>query len=625
MTLLWTIPALPLIGFLCLALAGRRLSRAAVSVIGVGSITAAAIVAVLVAREFLAGPADGGAFVQPLWTIFALTGLRVEAALRLDALSLVMTLVVTIVGALIHLYSTGYMKDDPGYARFFACMNLFVAAMLTLVLADDMLFLFVGWEGVGVCSFLLIGFWYDDPANGKAAAKAFLVTRIGDVLLAIAMFLFVAEFGTLHMATLLERAPIAWGMGSGLAALAAVLMLGGAIGKSGQVPLQVWLPDAMAGPTPVSALIHAATMVTAGVYLVARMHGIFMLAPGVMWLVAIIGAVTLLAAGLAALAQRDIKRVLAYSTISQIGYMFLALGVGAWSAALFHFFTHAIFKALLFMAAGAVIVALHHEQDMYRMGGLRRRMPLVFWTFLAGAISLAALPVIGAGFFSKDMILFEVATSSQGGLVLWGVGVAGAFLTALYTCRMVCLTFFGDSTPHVDGPTPAVMTVPLVLLAVAATVAGWLEVPRTLGHSPAFSHLLESVLPAAPLRSVPLSFEVTLLLVSGAVVLSGLLTGWLLWKRGAFADRGDAGSSLYGWLAAGLGFDRLYGAFVTQPYMAFALANAADGIDGVWRGTAAGCRMLAHQLRRAQNGRVRWYAAAIGAGTVLAVYLVVYR
>ncbi len=277
------------------------------------------------------------------------------------------------------------------------------------------------------------------------------------------------------------------------------------------------------------------------------------------------------------------------------------------------------------MAAGAVIVALHHEQDMYRMGGLRRRMPLVFWTFLAGAISLAALPVIGAGFFSKDMILFEVATSSQGGLVLWGVGVAGAFLTALYTCRMVCLTFFGDSTPHVDGPTPAVMTVPLVLLAVAATVAGWLEVPRTLGHSPAFSHLLESVLPAAPLRSVPLSFEVTLLLVSSAVVLSGLLTGWLLWKRGAFADRGDAGSSLYGWLAAGLGFDRLYGAFVTQPYMAFALANAADGIDGVWRGTAAGCRMLAHQLRRAQNGRVRWYAAAIGAGTVLAVYLVVYR
>jgi NADH-quinone oxidoreductase subunit L len=620
---LWLIPALPLAGFLCLVLAGARLPRSVVSMIGVGSVSGAAVVALIAGRQFL----DSGstAFVQPLWTFFDLASLRVDAALRLDALSLVMTLVVTVVGALIHLYSTAYMKDDPGYARFFACMNLFVAAMLTLVLADDMFFLFMGWEGVGLCSFLLIGFWFDDPANGRAAAKAFLVTRIGDVFLAVAMFLFVSEFGTLHIATLLERAPVAWSAGSGLAALAALLVLGGAIGKSGQVPLQVWLPDAMAGPTPVSALIHAATMVTAGVYLVARMHGIFVLAPGVMWLVALIGAVTLIVAGLAALAQRDIKRVLAYSTISQIGYMFLALGVGAWSAALFHFFTHAIFKALLFMAAGAIIVALHHEQDMYRMGGLRRRLPLVFWTFLAGAISLAALPLIGAGFFSKDMILFEVAVSPSGGMLLWGVGVAGAFLTALYTCRMVCLTFFGDAEPHVYGPAPAAMVLPLVALALAATVAGWLEMPRTLGHNPAFSHLLESVLPAADLHGASTSFELTLQVVSSAVALAGLLTGYLLWKRGAFADRGDQASPFYGWLASGLGFDRLYGTLVTQPYMGFARANAADRIDTAWQGTADGCRAIGHQLRRAQNGRLRWYAAAIGAGTVLAIYLVVYR
>jgi NADH-quinone oxidoreductase subunit L len=624
-SLLWTVPVLPLAGFFVLFLAGSRLPRSVVSMVGVGSVAAAAVVALLLARDFLIAPPAGGALEQPLWTIFDVGGLRVDAALRLDALSLLMTLVVTVVGALIHVYSTAYMHDDPSYARFFACMNLFVAAMLTLVLADDLFFLFLGWEGVGVCSFLLIGFWFDDPANGRAAAKAFLVTRIGDVFLAVAMFLLASEFGTLHIATILERAPQLWGAGAGIATVAALLVLGGAIGKSGQLPLQVWLPDAMAGPTPVSALIHAATMVTAGVYLIARMNGLFLLAPGVMTVVAIIGALTLLVAGAAALAQRDIKRVLAYSTISQIGYMFLALGVGAWSAALFHFFTHAIFKALLFMAAGAIIVALHHEQDMFRMGGLRQRLPVVFWTFVIGAVSLAALPLIGAGFFSKDMILFEVATSGQGGWLLWAAGFIGAFVTALYTCRMVCLTFFGESRAHhVEPRTPMAMTVPLVVLAVAASVAGGLEIPRTLGHYPAFSHFLEAVLPHAPLREASVQFELMLQAASVLMVAAGLFVGWRLWQAGTFTRAVESPTSVQSWLASGLGFDRVYGAFVTRPYKAFAVENAADPIDSVWRGVAVSSGGLGMWLRVTQNGRLRWYAAALGAGLVVAVFLVVY-
>ncbi len=623
-SLLWLIPALPLAGFTVLALVGARLPRAAVSIVGVGSVTASAVVTVLLATAFMSAPPEGGAVVQPLWTFLEHGDLRLAAAVRLDALSLVMTLVVTVVGALIHLYSTAYMRGDAGYARFFACMNLFVAAMLTLVLADDLFFLFLGWEGVGLCSFLLIGFWFDDPANGRAAMKAFLVTRVGDVFLAIGMFLLVAQFGTLHIATVLERAPQVWLAGSAMATLAAFLLLGGALGKSGQLPLQVWLPDAMAGPTPVSALIHAATMVTAGVYLIARMHALFALAPAAQATVAFIGAATLLVAGTCALVQRDIKRVLAYSTISQIGYMFLALGVGAWSAAMFHFFTHAIFKALLFMAAGAIIVALHHEQDMFRMGGLRKRLPLVFWTFLAGAISLTALPLIGAGFYSKDMILFEVATSELGGTGLWLAGFAGAFITALYTGRMVAVTFFGDANHHIDRPTPAAMAVPLVVLAVAATFAGLLELPRTLGHRPLFSHFLGQVVPHAPLREVSVQTELMLQVASAVIVLLGLAVAWSLWMRRPAATVDEPTTPVRAFLASGWAFDRLYAVVITQPYGAFAKANAADGIDAVYRAVASGCRALAGWIRLTQNGRMRWYAAALGAGTVVAIYLVVY-
>ncbi len=422
--LLWLIPALPLAGFLTLTLIGDRLSRRHMAWVGAGSVGGAALVTALVAVDFVGRLPDTASYRHTLWTWIETSGLSVGIAWYLDALSLLMTAVITGVGFLIHVYSIEYMREDEGYRRFFAYMNLFVACMLTLVLADNLLLLYLGWEGVGLCSYLLIGFWYRQSANGAAAQKAFIVTRIGDTAFAIGLFLLFANLRTLSIQEVQSLAAQAWPIGSDIAMLVAALFLAGAVGKSAQLPLQVWLPDAMAGPTPVSALIHAATMVTAGVYLIARMHTLFTLAPPVQYAVAIIGVVTLLLAGLSALAQRDIKRILAYSTISQIGYMFLALGVGAWSAALFHFLTHACFKALLFLAAGAVIVSVHHEQDIFRMGGLRRPLPLTFWTFLIGAAALSGLPLITSGFYSKDWILWSAWSSPIGGPWLWLGGAA---------------------------------------------------------------------------------------------------------------------------------------------------------------------------------------------------------
>ncbi|MFH1144546.1 MAG: NADH-quinone oxidoreductase subunit L, partial [Candidatus Eisenbacteria bacterium] len=474
------IPALPLAGFLILALFGARLSRRAVAVIGTGTIGLAALLAARLAFSLIAGQA-GTSILAHLWTWWSVDAFAPVVALRLDPLSLVFVVVITGVGFLIHLYATEYMRDEEGYARFFAYMNLFVAAMLILVLADDLLLLYLGWEGVGLCSYLLIGFWYRDPANGRAARKAFIVTRLGDVALAIGIFFVFWNLGSSRIPVLLERAVAAWPVGSGLALAAALLFLGGAVGKSAQLPLQTWLPDAMAGPTPVSALIHAATMVTAGVYLVARLQALFALAPAALTVVAVIGAVTLLLAGASALAQSDIKRVLAYSTISQIGYMFLALGVGAWSAAVFHFMTHAFFKALLFLGAGAVILALHHEQQIDRMGGLRRSLPLVFWTFLIGSASLSALPLVTAGFYSKDLILFEAWSAPLGSPWLWAAGLAGALITAVYSFRLVFRVFAGPlKTPVTRRPGYAV-TIPLVALAVLALIGGFVEMPATLG------------------------------------------------------------------------------------------------------------------------------------------------
>jgi NADH-quinone oxidoreductase subunit L len=469
--LVWLIPLLPFVGFLVLAIAGSRLSQPQVALIGVGSVGLAALLAILVAVSFLGSLPSRPAYGQTLWTWMAVAGFTPTIGLYLDALSLIMVLVVTGVGWLIHLYAAEFMQPEEGYSRFFAYMNLFVGSMLTLVLADNLLLLYLGWEGVGLCSYLLIGFWYLDATNGQAARKAFLVTRLGDTAMAIGLFMLFTNLGTLDIQALMQRAVQTWPVGAGMATAVAALLLGGAVGKSAQLPLHTWLPDAMAGPTPVSALIHAATMVTAGVYLIARLHVLFTLAPGVQAVVAVSGVLTLLIAGCSALVQRDIKRVLAYSTISQIGYMFLALGVGAWSAAIFHLMTHAFFKALLFLAAGAVILSLHHEHDIFHMGGLWRRLPFVFVTFLIGSASLAGFPLITAGFFSKDLILWQTWASVHSSRWLWGAGVVGALLTTVYSFRLVFRVFFGpERTPvHTTLPHPRCSRCP-----GPAVARGWL-------------------------------------------------------------------------------------------------------------------------------------------------------
>ena len=491
--LLFLIPAIPLAGFIVLALLGRRLSKKVIAYVGVGSVGMSALLAVIMAIEFLGDPPQGHAFTQTLWTWMQFNGYAQTISFSLDALSLVMILVVTVVGFFIHLYSSEFMSDEEGYSRFFAYMNLFVGSMLTLVLADNLLLLYLGWEGVGLCSYLLIGFWYKDPANGHAARKAFIVTRIGDTAMALGLFLLFTNLGTFNIQDLMRNASQQWAVGSATATLAAALLLGGALGKSAQLPLQVWLPDAMAGPTPVSALIHAATMVTAGVYLIARTHVLFELAPVVQTAVAVIGAATLLLAGCSALVQRDIKRVLAYSTISQIGYMFLALGVGAWSAAIFHLMTHAFFKALLFLGAGVVILAQHHEHDMFKMGGLRKELPVTFWTFLIGSASLSALPLVTAGFYSKDLILWQAWSSPSGGTALWMAGLFGAFITSIYTFRMVFVTFFGVSKMDVSYRPGLRITIPLIVLAFLSLGGGFVELPDTLGSLHLFSDLLKTV------------------------------------------------------------------------------------------------------------------------------------
>jgi len=435
MKLLWLIPTLPFLGAFVLVLFGSRLPKKMVPVIGAGSVGLAALITLLVGADFISSSSKSVDTIA--WQWLDVAGLSAAFAFHLDALSLVFIFVITLVGFLIHIYSAEFMLDDDGYARFFAYLNLFVSSMLILVLANNLVLMYLGWEGVGLCSYLLIGFWYTEEKNGYAARKAFIVTRVGDTAMAIGLFMLFQNFHTLNIQEIATQAPQLWTVGSQTALIISLLLLGGAVGKSAQFPLQTWLPDAMAGPSPVSALIHAATMVTAGVYLIARTHAIFELAPVALMVVGIVGAITLLIAGFAALTQFDLKRVLAYSTISQIGYMFLALGVGAWSAAIFHFMIHAFFKALLFLAAGAVIMALHHEHDMFKMGGLKKKLPIIYWTFLIGASSLAALPIITAGFYSKDEILWLSLAGENGNIYFFLVALLGAFVTSIYTFRMV--------------------------------------------------------------------------------------------------------------------------------------------------------------------------------------------
>lgn len=623
---LWLIPALPLAGFVVLALAGYRMPRRAIATIAVTAVALSAAIASVVAVWFIAAEPAGHTWTQTVWHWFTVDGFTPTIGFHLDALSLVMTVVVAVVALLIHVYASASMAKEEGYARFFAYMNLFVASMQTLLLADNLLLLYLGWEGVGLCSYLLIGHWYLDATNGRAAQKAFIVTRVGDVALAVAIFLLFTRFGTLDVAELGVLAPRSWTRGDGAALAAALLLLGGAVGKSAQLPLQTWLPDAMAGPTPVSALIHAATMVTAGVYLIARMHVIFELAPAAQLVLAVIGAATLLLAGVSALYQRDIKRVLAYSTMSQVGYMFLALGVGAWSAAILHFMTHAFFKSLLFLAAGVVIDALGHEHDIYEMGGLRRALPSAFWTFLIAGASLAGVPIVTAGFYSKDWILSEAWTASPGGPVLWAAGLLGALLTSIYIFRVIFVVFFGAERrkPTVDGR--ARIHAPLAVLSVLSIVGGLVEVPRTLGHLPLFSGFLQSALPAG--REVSLGLDAALELGAAGAALGGIVIAWALYLRypAALATlaRAPIAAGLASYWSRGWGFDAIYDRLLVRPYLWLAHAGRNDVLDQPFRGIAFAVRGLNHTLSRSENGNLRWYAMGLAGGTAIIVALVLF-
>jgi NADH-quinone oxidoreductase subunit L len=620
--ILTLIPLLPLTGFLILALWGSRMPERLIALIGTGSVGLSAVLTLIAGAMFLSSPHQQP-IVITLWQWLNTGGLAVDIAFHLDALSLIFIFVITFVGFLIHLYSGEFMSGDEGYSRYFAYMNLFVCSMLLLVLADNLLLLYLGWEGVGLCSYLLIGFWYKEPENGYAARKAFIVTRVGDVAMMIGLFLLFIHLGSLNIQELMQRASINWPVGSSLAVWAAALLLGGALGKSAQLPLQTWLPDAMAGPSPVSALIHAATMVTAGVYLIARTHVLFSLAPAVLFAVAIIGALTLLMAGCSALAQLDLKRVLAYSTISQIGYMFLALGVGAWSAAIFHFMIHAFFKALLFLAGGAVILALNEEHDIFKMGGLRKRLPIIYWTFLAGAASLSALPLITAGFYSKDAILWQAWSSQYGSPWLALAGIVGAFLTSLYTFRLVFLTFFGEVKTEPSRFTGSIITIPLVILAVLSLIAGFIELPASMGNVHVFSALLDKLLPG-PVLSEAHSSELLFELLTSAVSLSGIYLAFrLYYKKSAMAESFEK-SRLNHFFYKGWSFDKLYDTLLLRPIVWLSEIDKNDFFDLLNRGIGRIALVFNDLLSITQNGKLRWYVMALAFGIVFIFTLMNY-
>jgi NADH-quinone oxidoreductase subunit L len=613
MNLLYLTILLPLIGFLLLAFSRGRCSENTAATVGVGSIGLAALVTAYVAIDFLGQKAAGvQLYEQSLWNWMSVGDFNVGVTLVLDGLSLTMLSVVTGVGFLIHMYASWYMRGEEGYSRFFAYTNLFIASMVVLVLADNLLLMYLGWEGVGLCSYLLIGFYYKDPANGAAAMKAFIVTRVGDVFLAIALFILYHELGTLNIRELMVLAPQKLAVGDTALTWATLMLLGGAVGKSAQLPLQTWLADAMAGPTPVSALIHAATMVTAGVYLIARMHGLFLMTPEVLNLVGIVGGVTLLLAGFAALVQTDIKRVLAYSTMSQIGYMFLALGVQAWDAAIFHLMTHAFFKALLFLSSGSVILACHHEQNIFKMGGLRKSIPLVYVCFLVGGAALSALPIITAGFFSKDEILAGAMANGHFNLMI--AGLIGAFMTSLYTFRMIFIVFHGEEKIKAHAGKGITHNLPLLVLMVLSTFVGAMIVPPLQGVLPATTELAHgSVL--------------TLEIASGVVAIVGILLAAALWlgqRRLVNSIANSAPGRFFStWWFHAWGFDWLYDKVFVKPYLGIAKLLQSDPLNSLMNLPALFSRWGNRGLTVSENGQIRWYIASMGVGAVLVLALLI--
>lgn len=660
---LWYIPLLPFVGFLLNGTVGRKLPRNAVTAI---ALLFTAIPALIVFRlwsilDSAGGPATIEAISRP-W--IQVSGFAVNFAFTVDHLSIIMLMVVTGVGFLIHLYSAGYMAHEDGYWRFFAYLNLFMFFMLVLVLSSSFLLLFVGWEGVGLASYLLIGFYFKKDSAADAGKKAFIVNRIGDFGFLLAMFLLIAHFGTLSFDPIFAAisAHPEW-HGGFLTAIALLLVLG-ATGKSAQIPLYVWLPDAMEGPTPVSALIHAATMVTAGIYLVSRCHTLFDRSPLALGVVAIIGAATALFAAVIGIVQHDIKRVLAYSTISQLGYMFLACGVAAYSAAVFHLLTHAFFKALLFLAAGSVIHALSGEQDMRRMGGLWRRIPITFWTMTAGVVAISGIPPF-AGFVSKDEILFNVFSSTNPlAKLLWFVGLATAGNTSFYMFRLYIKTFFGPekfderdlghdhadahhgAPQHDEGQiaqhggvheSPWIMLTPLVLLAILSLVGGVFGWPDVLGGHNEIEHWLAPVLTPHTNAATPAFFteysagvERTLAGISTLVALAGAGLAYVLYyaRRGAANALAVRFRPVYSLVANKFYIDELYNLAIVTPLLMFSrlFVNGLFDkllVNGFGAGASAGAKDLGILATRVQSGNIRSYAGwlALGAAAVIALMI----
>lgn len=614
-----SLPFYPLISFLLLIAFGKRLSWHMASTLSVGAMALSTISSFIVINQL---SSQSPVLTVHLWNWFELNLTdsalaQINMSFYLDGLSAVMISVVTGIGLLIHLFAAAYMKDDENFTRFMAYMNLFIVAMLILVLADNLVLLYLGWEGVGLCSFLLIGFWYQEKANVMAARKAFIVTRVGDTAMAIGLFMLFKELGQLNINALTESANILWIVGDEAPYWIALLLLGGAVGKSAQLPLQTWLPDAMAGPTPVSALIHAATMVTAGVYLIARMNGLFLLAPEVMNYVAWLGASTLLLAGIAALAQNDIKRVLAYSTMSQIGYMMLSLGAGAFSAGVFHLMTHAFFKALLFLTAGAIILALHHQQNLLKMGGLLKRLPFETALFAIGLVCLMALPG-SSGFFSKEAIIAQLWSSNTAGPLLWYCAIFGALLTSIYSCRLFFLAFMGERRFEyaLQPSSSKLLKLSLIALAVLSLIGG------------VFANTLEVSLSAVFLNTQPLNLNEPHWLhgVAIATPFVGIIFSWFYfsaYRRSGSSNSSnkavfqDKPSTLVLFCRQGLGFDQLYNWLLVKPYCSLARLNRRDIFDQLIMLNAWYVGICHDVFKSSQTGKLRWYAAAIGLATAL--------
>lgn len=631
----------PLLGFFILGIFGSRIRKEKVlSIIGCGTVGLSFLLALVSFIQLLNLDPSQRCQIAVLFPwLSAFTGsggsFSVNIAYQIDQLSILMTLIVTGVGFLIHIYSIGYMKGDKGFWRYFAYLNLFIFAMLNLVLADNFLLMFLGWEGVGLCSYLLIGFWYEKKITGDAAKKAFIINRIGDLGFILGLLLIFLTFGSLNFSTVFSGASLL-AVGNRTVLVIALLLFVGATGKSAQIPLFVWLPDAMAGPTPVSALIHAATMVTAGVYMVARCSIFYALSPIAMNVVAVIGAATMIFAATIALVQNDIKKILAYSTISQLGYMFLAMGVAAFSAGIFHLMTHAFFKALLFLGSGAVIHAMHEEQDIQKMGGLKNYLPVTYKTFVIGAIAIAGIPPF-AGFFSKDEILWNAFNNEQGSWLLWLMGLVGAGLTAFYMFRLVILTFYGETRfdPHRVHPheAPKTMTVPLMILAGLSLIGGFVGIPHWNGlehwldpiFSPAYNKLLSGERTSGVL-------EYVMMVVSVGVAVTGIfIARWMYIRQTDIsAHIVRRFPRIYRLLLNKYYVDEVYTAAVIDPTIKTSEEILWAGIDvgfidGAVNGVTKMVGGLAQILRKIQTGVAQFYAVVFIGGILFVLTWLIVR